>query len=138
MWADPDRARRAGGLAKRDLPSAMVGEFPEFQGHTCRLYAEHGGEPVPVALAIQEHDLPRFAGEGLSTSPAGVALALAQRDDTLTACFGIGLAPRGGGDPLGLGLLLAVATAFRTLADFSLISTALTPRHRSQAPLAWR
>jgi glycyl-tRNA synthetase beta chain len=66
------------------------------------LYAEHQGEPHPVAIAIEEGWLPRFAGDAVAKWPAGLALALADRLDTLTGCFGIGMIPKGGGDPQGL------------------------------------
>lgn len=102
LGADPERVLRAGRLAKNDLATLMVGEFPELQGHMGRLYALHGGEHERVAQAIEEHYLPRFAGDVLPASPEGAALALADRIDSLTGCFGIGLAPKGGGDPQGL------------------------------------
>jgi glycyl-tRNA synthetase beta chain len=102
LGADPKLVRRAGHLAKSDLATAMVGEFPELQGHMGRLYALHGGEDERVALAIEEHYLPRFAGDRLPGSPEGAALALAERVDSLTGCFGIGMTPKGGGDPQGL------------------------------------
>jgi glycyl-tRNA synthetase beta chain len=93
---------RAGTLCKADLCTLMVGEFPELQGHVGMLYARHQGEPGPVAQAIEEHYLPRFAGDALPRSPAGRALALADRLDTLAGCFAIGLVPKGGADPQGL------------------------------------
>ena len=102
LGADPKKVRRAGVLSKSDLPTQMVGEFPELQGHMGRLYALHAGENERVALAIEEHYLPRFAGDVLPSSPEGAALALAERIDSLTGCFGVGLVPKGGGDPQGL------------------------------------
>ncbi|MCB9663562.1 MAG: glycine--tRNA ligase subunit beta [Alphaproteobacteria bacterium] len=100
--ADPGHAARAGALCKADLPSQMVGEFPELQGHMGRLYATFGGEPPEVARAIEEHYLPAGADDEVPTSPAGVAVALADRLDTLVGCFGVGLEPTSGGDPQGL------------------------------------
>lgn len=97
-----DAARRAGGLCKADLATQMVGEFPELQGHVGHLYAKDDGESDDVATAIEEHYLPRFADDALPASPAGVALATADRLDTLVGCFGIGITPKGGGDPQGL------------------------------------
>ncbi len=94
-------ARRAGELAKSDLPTQMVGEFPELQGHMGRLYALAHGESEAVAVAIEEHYLPRFADDEVPASPAGVALALADRLDALVGCFGVGMVPKGG-DPQGL------------------------------------
>lgn len=102
VGAEPGVAERAGRLTKADLPTQMVGEFPELQGHVGRLYAAAEGASEAVSLAIEEHYLPRFAGDDVASTPGGVALALADRLDTLTGCFGIGLEPRGGGDPQGL------------------------------------
>jgi glycyl-tRNA synthetase len=93
---------RAGPIAKCDLVTQMVGEFPELQGHVGRLYASYQGEPEAVAVAIEEAWLPRFAEDEVARTPAGIALALADRVDTLVGCFGIGLVPKGGGDPQGL------------------------------------
>lgn len=100
--ADPHVARRAAALCKADLVSDMVGEFPELQGHMGRLYAEHAGEPGDVALAIEEHHLPAGQSTALPRSPAGRALAVADRLDTLAGCFGVELVPRGSADPQGL------------------------------------
>ena len=100
--ADPAQAQRAGMLCKADLCTQMVGEFPELQGHVGMLYARHGGEPEAVAVAIEEHYLPRFSDDGLPVTGVGRALALADRLDTLAGCFAIGLVPRGSADPQGL------------------------------------
>jgi glycyl-tRNA synthetase beta chain len=100
--ADPSAARRAGSLSKLDLVTGMVGEFPKLQGHMGRLYAEHSGESAEVARAIEEHYLPRYAGDDLPETPVGKAVALADRLDTLSGCFGIGLVPKGSADPQGL------------------------------------
>lgn len=102
MGADEAHARRAAALCKCDLLSQMVGEFPELQGHIGRLYAVAGGEPEAVALAVEEHYRPRFAGDSLPSTPEGLALAMADRLDTLSGCFGIGLLPKGSADPQGL------------------------------------
>jgi len=101
---DTDRVQvgRAGQLCKADLCTHMVGEFPELQGHVGMLYAKHGGEDDAVALAIEEHYLPRFSGDELPASGAGRALALADRLDTLGGCFAIGMVPKGSADPQGL------------------------------------
>lgn len=99
---DPEGVARAAALAKADLTTRMVGEFPELQGHVGRLYAAYQGEPAPVALAIEEHYLPRFAGDALPTTDMGRVLALADRLDTLAGCFAIGLIPKGNADPQGL------------------------------------
>ncbi len=100
--ADAAATGRAGALCKADLCTHMVGEFPELQGHVGMLYARHGGEEEAVAKAIEEHYLPRFAGDGLPATPAGRALALADRLDTLAGCFSIGMVPKGSADPQGL------------------------------------
>ena len=99
---DPAKAARAAALCKCDLLSQMVGEFPELQGHIGRLYAAAAGEADEVALAVEEHYLPRFAGDDPPTTGEGLALALADRLDTLAGCFGIGLVPKGSADPQGL------------------------------------
>ena len=99
---DPTHAARAGALAKCDLATQMVGEFPELQGHVGKLLARHDGEDEAVALAIEEHYLPRFSGDQTPATPAGRAAAAADRIDTLTGCFHHGLKPKGSADPLGL------------------------------------
>ncbi len=101
VGADPVEAGRAGELAKADLTTQMVGEFPKLQGHIGRLYALHQGEPEAVAWAIENHYRPAFGGDEPPPSRGGVAVALADRLDTLTGCFGVGLVPKGG-DPQGL------------------------------------
>lgn len=100
--ADGATAKRAGELCKADLLTQMVNEFPELQGHVGRLYAEAGGESPEVAIAIEEHYLPRFAGDDMPRTKPGMIVAIADRVDTLVGCFGIGLQPKGGGDPQGL------------------------------------
>jgi glycyl-tRNA synthetase beta chain len=100
--ANPDHAKRAGELCKADLPTQMVGEFPDLQGHMGRLYATSQGEPEAVALAIEEHYQPASADDSVAGSPEGAALAVADRLDTLVGCFGIGMKPKGSGDPQGL------------------------------------
>jgi glycyl-tRNA synthetase beta chain len=100
--AELELVRRAGALSKCDLTTQMVGEFPELQGHVGRLLALKEGEPVEVAIAIEEHYLPRFAGDYLPQSPAGRALALAERLSLLIRCFAAGIKPGAGADPQGL------------------------------------
>ncbi|HLA71962.1 MAG TPA: glycine--tRNA ligase subunit beta [Steroidobacteraceae bacterium] len=104
LLIDTDRARavRAAELSKCDLLSAMVGEFPELQGIMGRYYAAADGEPVEVATAIDEHYLPRGAGGALPGTGAGVAVALADKLDTLAGIFAIGQKPSGTKDPFGL------------------------------------
>jgi glycyl-tRNA synthetase beta chain len=100
--AERAKAERAAQLAKCDLLSAMVGEFPELQGIMGRYYASADGEPADVATAIDEHYLPRGAGGALPGTGAGTAVALADKHDTLAGIFAIGQKPSGTKDPFGL------------------------------------
>src|SRR5690606_13109992 len=93
---------RAAMLAKADLVTDMVGEFPELQGTMGRYYALHDGEPVEVADAIAQHYWPRFAGDSLPQGPEAQAVALADKLDALAGLFGIGQQPSGDKDPFGL------------------------------------
>ncbi|HKX98456.1 MAG TPA: glycine--tRNA ligase subunit beta [Steroidobacteraceae bacterium] len=99
---DAAKAQRAAELSKCDLLSAMVGEFPELQGVMGRYYAGHDGEPDEVADALAEQYLPRFAGDVLPATGAGLALAVADKLDTLVGIFAIGQKPTGTKDPFGL------------------------------------
>lgn len=99
---DKSLAERAALLAKCDLMSEMVGEFPELQGIMGRYYAEHDGEPANVAIALDEQYMPRFAGDDLPQSKTGQALAIAEKLDTLVGIFGIGKIPTGAKDPFAL------------------------------------
>lgn len=100
--ANAEWCERAGELSKCDLLSSMVQEFPELQGIMGRYYANHDGEPAEVAQALQEHYLPRHAGDHLPKTPVGNALALADRLDTLVGIFAIGQVPTGTKDPFAL------------------------------------
>jgi glycyl-tRNA synthetase beta chain len=102
VGAEPAHAKRAAYLAKADLLTDMVGEFPELQGIIGTYYALHDGEPQEVAKAIADHYRPRFAGDALATTPAGNALALADKLETIVGIWGIGLAPTGDKDPFAL------------------------------------
>jgi glycyl-tRNA synthetase beta chain len=102
LGAEEALASRAAQLAKADLVTDMVGEFPELQGIMGRYYALHDGEDVRVAEAIADHYKPRFAGDALATDNIGLAVALAERLDTLVGIFGIGLIPTGDKDPFAL------------------------------------
>jgi len=95
-------AARAAQLAKCDLVTNLVGEFPELQGIMGRYYASADGEPAEVATAIAEHYQPRGAGDALPTTKSGLAVALADRIDTLTGIFAIGQKPSGTRDPFAL------------------------------------
>lgn len=99
---DSSSCQRAALLAKCDLMTQMVGEFPELQGTMGRYYALHSGESVEVADAIEQHYLPRFAGDSLPTSSIGQVVGLADRADTLVAIFAAGLKPSGNKDPFAL------------------------------------
>jgi len=93
---------KAAKLSKCDLLSDMVGEFPELQGVMGHYYALHHGEDAMVALAIEEHYLPRFAGDVLPTSLLGAVIGIADRMDTLVGIFCIGQKPTGDKDPYAL------------------------------------
>lgn len=93
---------RAAALAKADLMSALVGEFPELQGTMGRYFAAAQGEPEAVCLALEEQYLPRFAGDALPLTKTGQALALADKIDTLVGIFAIDQKPTGTKDPFGL------------------------------------
>ncbi|WP_394837056.1 glycine--tRNA ligase subunit beta [Pendulispora rubella] len=93
---------RAAHLAKNDLVTLMVGEFPELQGHMGRVYALHSGEDAAVADAIRDHYRPVGADDGIPPADVARAVALADRLDTLVGCFAIGLSPTGTADPYAL------------------------------------
>jgi glycyl-tRNA synthetase beta chain len=99
---DSDAVVRAAQLAKCDLLSGMVGEFPELQGTMGRYFAQADGEPRAVADAIGAHYLPRFAGDELPGSIDGQILAVADKLDTLAGVFVLGKKPSGNRDPFGL------------------------------------
>ncbi|KQQ83703.1 glycine--tRNA ligase subunit beta [Xanthomonas sp. Leaf131] len=102
VGADPVQARRAAQLAKNDLQSRMVNEFPELQGIAGRHYAKAAGEASEISLAIDEAYQPRFAGDDIALSPLGKVLAIAERLDTLAGGFAAGLKPTGNKDPFAL------------------------------------
>jgi glycyl-tRNA synthetase beta chain len=100
--ADIARSRRAVLLAKTDLSTGMVGEFPELQGIMGRYYALHDGEDLAVADAIAEHYRPLGPNDVCPTAPESVVAALADKIDSLVAFFAIGEAPTGSRDPFAL------------------------------------
>jgi len=100
--ADPDAARKAASLAKADLVSGMVGEFPELQGLMGRYYAEKHGEPSDVSIAIGDHYAPQGPNDDCPSAPVSVALALADKLDTLAGFFAIDEKPTGSKDPFAL------------------------------------
>jgi glycyl-tRNA synthetase beta chain len=96
------QADLAANLAKADLLTDMVGEFPELQGIMGGYYARHDGVSDDIALAIEDHYKPRFAGDDLPRNPVGLAVALADKLETLVGLFGIGQVPTGDKDPFAL------------------------------------
>jgi glycyl-tRNA synthetase beta chain len=102
VGGDPAAAERAALLAKCDLVTAMVGEFPELQGIMGRYYALADGEAADIATAIEEQYLPRFAGDRLPAGATGRVLALADKLDTIAGIFLIGQRPTGNKDPFGI------------------------------------
>ncbi len=100
--ADVALAERAAELCKSDLVSAMVYEFPDMQGIAGGHYARNDGEDAAVASAMVEQYMPKFAGDAIPASDIGAIIALADRIDTVTGIFGIGLKPTGSKDPFAL------------------------------------
>ncbi|MEO8417332.1 MAG: glycine--tRNA ligase subunit beta [Methylophilaceae bacterium] len=96
------QADQAALLAKADLLTDMVGEFPELQGIMGRYYAQHDGLSNDIAYAIEDHYKPRFAGDALPRNAAGICVALADKLETLVGLFGIGQVPTGDKDPFAL------------------------------------
>ena len=130
-------ADRAAFLAKADLLTDMVGEFPELQGIMGRYYALHDNEPPAVAQAIEDHYKPRFAGDDLPRSDVGLCLALADKLETLAGLFGIGERPSGDKDPFALRrhalgvirMLTEGGTGFSGLALPTIVSVAVQAFH---------
>ena len=102
IGADKARAERGALLAKADLVTQMVGEFPELQGTMGRYYALHDCEPADVAAACAEHYQPRFAGDALPTPGVPTAVAFADKLETLAGLFAVGQTPTGDKDPFAL------------------------------------
>ena len=138
VGVDPALARRAASLAKNDLQSRMVNEFPELQGIAGRHYAMADAalgdlpddDRKAVALAIDEAYQPRFAGDDIALSPLGKVLAIAERLDTLAGGFAAGLKPTGNKDPFALrrnalGLARTVIESGFDLPTFALIESAM-------------
>ncbi len=94
--------KRAALLSKADLTTSMVGEFPDLQGFMGRTYASCDGEPESVAIAIEEHYLPRYANDKLPETDMGIVVSLADKFDMVAGCFSIGLIPTGSQDPYAL------------------------------------
>ncbi len=102
VGADPDKAERAATLAKADLVSEMVGEFPELQGLMGRYYATRQGEDPSVATAIEDHYRPQGPSDRVPSNPVAVAVALADKLDTLVGFWAIDEKPTGSKDPFAL------------------------------------
>ena len=124
-------ADRAALLAKADLLTDMVGEFPELQGIMGRYYATHDGENSLVAEAIEDHYKPRFSGDELPRSDVGVCVALADKLETLVGLFGIGQIPTGDKDPFALrrhalGVLRIMIEKSLLLSLFDLVNMAFS------------
>lgn len=125
------RVERTALLCKCDLPTLMVGEFPELQGVMGRAYARLDGEDELVATGIYEHYLPRGAGDSVPRSPTGIAVGLADRLDLLAGFFGLGLVPTGSADPFALrraalGVLRIVLEGALTLSLDALLESAFS------------
>ena len=102
VGAEPALAARGAWLAKADLTTGMVGEFPELQGVMGRYYALHDNEDPAVADAVRDHYAPRGPGDAAPSAPVTIAVALADKIDLLAAFFGVGEKPTGSGDPFAL------------------------------------
>jgi glycyl-tRNA synthetase beta chain len=126
------QADEAARLAKADLLTDMVGEFPELQGIMGGYYARHDGLPEDIAFAVEDHYKPRFAGDALPRNAVGVAVALADKLETLAGLFGIGQVPSGDKDPFALrrhalGLIRMLIERELPLELAHLVSTAFAP-----------
>jgi glycyl-tRNA synthetase beta chain len=102
VGADRGLAERAALLAKADLTTGMVGEFPELQGVMGGYYAAHDGEPDAVSRAVRDHYAPKGVSDGVPSAPVTIAVALADKLDQLAGFFAIGQRPSGSGDPYAL------------------------------------
>src|SRR5258707_8023695 len=102
VGGDVERAKRAARLHKADPTTGVVGEFPDLQGVRGRYYALHDGEPVEVADAIRDHYKPLGPSDAVPAAPVSIAVALADKVDTLVGFFAIDEKPTGSGDPYAL------------------------------------
>ena len=143
LGAGPALAARAAELAKADLVTGMVGEFPELQGVMGRYYALHDGEPREVADAIRDHYAPKGPADAVPSAPVSIAVALADKLDQLAGFFAIGEKPTGGGDPYalrraGLGVIRIIRENRLRLRLLDFIDTALQAADRTIATSADR
>jgi glycyl-tRNA synthetase beta chain len=139
LKADALQAERAAELAKADLITGMVGEFPELQGIMGRYYALHDEEPAAVADAIEAHYRPRFAGDRLPEGDIASAVALADKLDAIAGMFSIGQQPTGEKDPFGLrraalGIVRILVENKLKLSLYELAKAAFEP-FKSHAPV---
>ena len=102
IGADVEKAKRAARLAKADLTTGVVGEFPELQGVMGRYYALHDKEDAEVADAIRDHYKPVGPSDAVPTDKVAIAVALADKLDQLVGFFAVGEKPTGSGDPFAL------------------------------------
>lgn len=141
LGADSAKAERAARLAKCDLVTDMVGEFPELQGTMGRYYALYDGEAPEVADAIAQHYQPRFSGDELPAHPVSLAVALADKLETLAGLFSIGQEPTGDKDPFALrrhalGVIRMLIEKDLPLAVKDLVTLALAAFPQAQADSA--
>ena len=136
IGGDADLARRAGILSRCDLMTAMVFEFPEMQGIMGRYQALRDGEPAELAQAMDEFYMPRFSGDELPQSRTGIAIALAEKIDSLVGIFGIGMKPTGDKDPFAL--RRAALGALRILREHALPLNLKTLLAQAQGRLSGR
>jgi glycyl-tRNA synthetase beta chain len=136
IGADKAQAERAGLLAKADLTCGMVGEFPELQGLMGGYYARQQGEPDAIANAIRDHYKPQGPADSVPTAPVSVAVALAEKLDTLVGFFAIEEKPTGSKDPYAL--RRAALGVIRLISDnsLSLDLRAVTKNHAKEAFVA--
>ena len=139
--ADRDRVRSAARLAKADLVTGMVGEFPELQGVMGRYYALADGESAEVAAAVAEHYQPLGPGDSCPSAPVSVAVALADKLDTLAGFWAIDETPTGSRDPFALrraalGVIRLILENKLRLPLAELLETALAAQHCQLDPAA--
>jgi len=142
IGADPALAERAALLAKADLLTDMVGEFPELQGTMGRYYALAEGEGEVVAFAIDDHYRPRFSGDALPRSDVGVAVALADKLETIAGLFSAGERPTGDKDPFALrrnafGIVRLLVERGLPLSLVELFTTAIATLPGELARMPW-
>ncbi len=137
VGADPEKAERAARLAKADLVSGMVGEFPELQGHMGRVYAEAQGEDHEVAAAIEDHYRPQGPSDRVPSAAVSIAVALADKLDTLFCFWAIAEEPTGSKDPFALrrAALGVIRLVIENGVRLSLLATAYAIQDRYR-PLA--